>query len=67
MAVCAENDLTIEDTPDGPVIRCHVFARNEAGYKTASSDGGPEMEVRTVPLVVEPPEGWPVYAVPGPA
>jgi hypothetical protein len=65
--VSADNNITIEDGPDGRVIRCHVFVRNDAGAKTESSGGGPNIEECTVPLVVEPPESWPVYAVPGPA
>lgn len=61
--VAAEEPLTIEDAPDGRVIRCHVFVTNEDGVKVRPQDGGPHTEERTVPLAVEPPDGWPVYAL----
>ena len=63
--VAADYDIVIDDTPDGRMLRCHVFVRTDAGAKTVSHDGGPHVEERTVPLVVEPPDDWPVYAVPG--
>lgn len=62
--VPVEHDIVIEDLPAGPVIRCWVYARNELGNKYATADGSPAVEQRAVPLVVEPPKGWPVYAVP---
>jgi hypothetical protein len=65
--VSVDHDIVIDELPDGPVIRCWVFARNELGNKYATADGSPGVEERAVPLVVEPPDGWPVYAVPGKA
>lgn len=65
--VSAAHDLTIEDGPDGRVIRYTAYLRTDTGAKYVTAGGGPAAEERTVPLVVEPPEGWPVYAVPGPA
>lgn len=62
--VSVAHDVTIEDRPDGAVIRCMVLARNELGNKYATADGTVAVEECTVPLVVEPPEGWPKYAVP---
>ncbi|MFD5697479.1 hypothetical protein [Streptomyces lasiicapitis] len=66
--VSADHDITIEDTPDGRVIRYRAFLRSDSGHKFVATEAdGAAMEERTVPLVVEPPEGWPVYAVPGSA
>ncbi|MFI6251484.1 hypothetical protein [Streptomyces sp. NPDC051016] len=62
--VSVTHNLTIEDRPDGQVICCTAIARNENGRPYATADGEAAMEERVVPLVVEPPEGWPVYAVP---
>lgn len=68
-AVSADDDTTIEDTPDGRMIRCRVFDFSDSGHKQAdpARSGKPLVEERLVPLVVEPPEGWPVYALPGSA
>lgn len=67
--ISADDDVTIEDTPDGRVIRCRVYVLSSSGSKQVAPmrSGEPLTEERTTPLVVEPPEGWPVYAVPGPA
>lgn len=62
--VSVGHNVTIEDGPDGQVIRCTVIKRNENGRPYATADGAPAVEERTTPLVVEPPEGWPKYAVP---
>lgn len=62
--VSITHDLTIEERPDGAMIRCTVISKNEHGRPYATADGDAAMEERTVPLVVEPPEGWPKYAVP---
>lgn len=65
--VSVDHDIVIDERSDPSVIRCWVFARNELGNKYATADGSPAVEERTVPLVVEPPEDWPKYAVPDPA
>lgn len=65
--VSVDHNVTIEDQPDGSVIRYWVITRNERGKVYALADGSPAVEERTTPLVVEPPDGWPKYAVPGPA
>lgn len=67
-AVSADDNLTIEDTADGRVIRCWVFDFSASGYKQANPAraGEPLKLEQVVPLVVEPPEGWPVYAMPEP-
>lgn len=62
--VSVDHHVTIEDGPDGSVIRCTTFARNGLGDKYATADGSPAVEERTTLLVVEPPEDWPKYAVP---
>lgn len=64
--VPVHEDMTIEDTPDGRIIRFHAYRLAEDGSKqiTQQPDGGALVEERTVPLVVEPPADWPVYAVP---
>ncbi|MFJ4682020.1 hypothetical protein [Streptomyces sp. NPDC088789] len=58
-----EYDLTVEDTPDGRVIRHHVFATNDDDVKVEPQDGGPRIHERVVPLLVEPSADWPVYAL----
>ncbi|MFJ8146588.1 hypothetical protein ACIQ6R_16175 [Streptomyces sp. NPDC096048] len=64
-----EHDLTIADTPDGPVIRYRAYVTEEGGTKLVDPNrsGQPLMEEHTTPLVVEPPNDWPVYMQPGPA
>lgn len=61
--VPTEHDLTVEDGPDGRVIRYRAFLRALDGCKYHVDGVGPALEERTVPLVVEPPDGWPVYAL----
>lgn len=64
-AVPVDGDLTIIDTDEGRAIRVEVFVRTEDG-KLALDERGVDvaMEVRTVPLVVEPPEWWTPYEKP---
>ncbi|MFH9072703.1 hypothetical protein [Streptomyces alboflavus] len=63
--ISVDHDLIVEDGADGRVIRYHEQLRNADGAKYACSCGEhPAVEERIVPLVVEPPEIWPVYAVP---
>ncbi|NUO43676.1 MAG: hypothetical protein HOV82_16760 [Streptomyces sp.] len=67
-AVPTDKDLTIEDRPDGGrIIRYTTYVLTGDGHKQVAqaSDGGALLEERSVPLVVEPPADWPVYAVPG--
>lgn len=68
--ISIDHDLTIEEQPDGSrVIHFRAFVRGDGGHvlTDATRKGEPVTEERTVPLVVEPPEGWPVYAVSGSA
>jgi hypothetical protein len=67
--VSADDDVTIEDSPDGRIIRYRAYVLSSSGSKQADPirSGEPLTEERAVPLVVAPPDGWPVYAVPGPA
>ncbi|MEI5100328.1 hypothetical protein RB200_19595 [Streptomyces sp. PmtG] len=68
--VSADHDVTIEERPDGGrVIRYRAFLLDDSGHNLAdvARGGEPLTERRTVPLVVEPPDGWPVHAVPGSA
>ncbi|MGY5048272.1 hypothetical protein ACWDE0_21970 [Streptomyces sp. 900105755] len=66
--VSADHDVVVEDRPDGPVIRYTEILRNENGRPYPTASGDVAAEERSAPLVVEPPEGWPKYAVPdGPA
>ena len=62
--VSVDHDLTVEDSPDGLVIRCRAYLRNANGarYRVDGEDDAASEE-RTVPLTVEPPDGWPVYAL----
>lgn len=62
--VPVDADMTIEDTPDGRVIRYVANLRNEEGRVRADPfhPGSELREQRAVPLVVEPPADWPVYA-----
>lgn len=69
-AVPIDKEMTIEDGPDGGrVIRYHAYVLSDDGSKQLAQtpDGGARIEERTTPLVVPPPAGWPVYAVPGAA
>jgi hypothetical protein len=61
--VSVDHDLTVEDSPDGLVIRYRAYLRALDGCKYVDGTGGPASEDRAVPLVVEPPDGWPVYAL----
>jgi hypothetical protein len=63
--VSVNHDITIEDSSDGRVIHYRAYLRNSAGRKHVDPAGSGEAltEERVVPLVVEPPEGWPVYAL----
>jgi hypothetical protein len=61
--VSTNHDLIVEDGPDGRVIRYRAYLRALDGCKYHEDGVGPASEERTVPLVVEPPDGWPVYAL----
>lgn len=62
--VSTGHDLTVEDGPDGRMIRYRAFLRTLDGarYHVDGQDGAASEE-RTVPLSVEPPDNWPVYAL----
>lgn len=63
-----DEDLIVETGDDGArTIRFTEWGHNEDGVKTASESGEDPRTERVVPLLAEPPEDWPVYAVPGPA
>lgn len=49
-AVLGTENVTIEASPDGPQIHCTVIELD-----------ADQPEQRTVPLVVAPPDDWPVY------
>ena len=59
------HDLTVEDGPNHRVIRYRAYLRALDGCKYHEDGVGPATEERTVPLVVEPPDDWPVYALTG--
>lgn len=63
--VSADDNITVEDTSDGRIIRCRVFVHTDSGAKQVDPirSGEALMEERAVPLVVEPPDDWPVYAL----
>lgn len=62
--VSTDHDLTVEDGPDGRVIRCRAYLRALDGARYVDErSGGPASEERTAPIVVEPPEHWPVWAL----
>lgn len=61
--VSTNHDLTVEDGPDGRVIRYRAYLRTLDGAKYHVDGVGTAMEERTTPLTVEPPDGWPVYAL----
>ena len=63
--ISVDHDIVIDGPPDARVIRYTAFARNERGSKYTLDGRNPVVEERTAPLVEYPPEGWPVYAVPG--
>lgn len=62
--VSTDHNLTVEDGPGGHVIRCRAYLRTLDGarYHVDGQDGAAS-EDRTVPLVVEPPEHWPMWAL----
>jgi len=62
--VSVDHDIVIDGPPGDRVIRYTAFARTEGGSKYTLDGRNPVVEERTMPLVEEPPEGWPVYAVP---
>lgn len=66
-AVPTDKDMTIEDSPDGRIIRYTAYVLTDDGHKQVAQqpDGRALLEERTALLVVEPPADWPVYAVPG--
>lgn len=52
-------DLTIEDSPDGRVIRCETFDRSADGrIQVDETANRAATKFVTVPLKVEPPEWW---------
>jgi hypothetical protein len=57
--VSVDHDIVI----DGAVIRFHVYLRNDRGSKYSLTGDALAVEERTAPLTVEPPDGWPVYAL----
>lgn len=61
--VSTDHDLTVEAGPNYLVIRYRAYLRALDGCKYHEDGAGPATEERTVPLVVEPPDGWPVYAL----
>jgi hypothetical protein len=65
-ATAADHDILIEDGPDGPLIRYREYVLDDSGSKLVDPFDPEEVrtEERTVPLVVEPPEDWPVYTRP---
>jgi hypothetical protein len=63
--VPVDGDLTIIDTDDGRAIRVEITPRTEDGRLTRNDRGTDAVrEIRTVPLVVEPPAWWRPYEKP---
>lgn len=56
--------LTIENTPDGRVIRCERSVPGEHGQLQIDERGNLLTEIITVPLVSEPPPLWKPYERP---
>lgn len=66
--VSADDSMTIEDSPGGRIIRYRVFVTSSGSkVRDPIRSGEALTEERTMPLTVEPPEDWPVYAAPAPA
>lgn len=62
--VSTDHDLIVEDGPGGRVIRYRAYLRALDGWRYVDGrTGDAAMEERTVPLTVEPPDVWPVYAL----
>lgn len=60
-----DGDLTIVDTNDGRAIRVEVELRSEDGRVLLDErEHQAAREVRTVPLLVEPPDWWEPYEKP---
>lgn len=63
-AVSTDHDLIVEDGPDGRVIRYRAYLRALDGWRYVDGrTGDAAMEERTMPLTVEPPDNWPVWAL----
>jgi len=58
-----DGDLLIVDTEHGQAIRCETFVQKD-GAKVMDPRGGEAYEIRTVPLVVEPPSWFEPYVKP---
>jgi hypothetical protein len=63
--VPADADMTVEDGPDGRVLRCEVFDLTQDGHVQTDERGEKAaILVATVPLKVEPPEWWQPHVKP---
>lgn len=61
--VSTSHDLTVEDGPDGQVIRYRAYLHTRDGAKYADGAGAAASEERAARLRIDPPEHWPVYAL----
>lgn len=58
-------DITIQEGPDGRVLRCETYDRTPDGHLQPDERNiGIALKVVTVPLKVEPPEWWEPYEKP---
>lgn len=60
--VSTDHGLIVDDTASPAMLRYTVFLRTMGGAKYVDS-GGPAVDECAVPLVVLPPEHWPVWAL----
>lgn len=62
--VSTNHDLVVDDTSSPAMLRYTAFLRALDGARYVDERaGGPASEERTVPLVVEPPDDWPTWAL----
>jgi hypothetical protein len=60
--VSTSHDFIVDDTSSPAILRYTAYLRNAGGRKYCDPATGDEaQEERMVPLVVEPPEHWPVW------
>jgi hypothetical protein len=63
--VPVDADLTVVSTDDGRILRCEVYVHTEDGRVILNDRGDDKArEIRTVPLVVDPPVWWTPYEKP---
>jgi hypothetical protein len=61
--VSTDHYLLVDHTEEPVMVRYVAYLRTLDGAKYVDASGGPAVEDRAVPLVVEPSEHWPTWAL----